>query len=331
MDPPEDRTERMGVRSIWQDEALDFTPWLAKNLDLLGEELGIKIELVRQEEPIGPFYLDILAREVNEGVDIAIENQLEWTDSGHLGQLLTYATGCDAHIAVWVAPEFRFEHARALHRLNAMTSGQFRFFGVRIEVSEKAGGSGFEATFRKVVWPGGRDYDIAQRPGTTMSPRARQFHEFFKPLVANLLGADRDFAEKAVYHFGHTGRYFPSRRNPGVGYAVSLEGKNDAWVTLHLGTEDKLRTKRVFDELKEEQESIESSIIACPNPEWHWRRHTPHTFSSVNVRQDGSIDDPQDEHDEIRAWMLDLLAKFKEVFEPRVAEILSEFARTNRQ
>ena len=38
----------------------------------------------------------------------------------HLGQLLTYAAGLDARIAVWVAPEFLYEHAEALHRLSAV-------------------------------------------------------------------------------------------------------------------------------------------------------------------------------------------------------------------
>ena len=53
----------------------------------------MELELVQQEKPVGPLYLDILAREANTEVMVAIENQLEWSDIGHLGQLLTYATG----------------------------------------------------------------------------------------------------------------------------------------------------------------------------------------------------------------------------------------------
>ena len=51
---------------------------------------------------------------IDSGEKVAIENQLEWTDTHHLGQLITYATGCEARIAVWVATEFRYEYAVAL-------------------------------------------------------------------------------------------------------------------------------------------------------------------------------------------------------------------------
>ena len=47
------------------------------------------------------------------------------------------------------------------------------------------------------------------------------------------------------------------------------------------------------------------------------------SFCSINIRTDGAIDDPPEKRDEIRAWMLDLLPKFKEVFDPRVEDILN--------
>ena len=72
-------------------KAYNFTPWLAKNLDLLGNEIGMKLELVQMEKAVGPMSLDILAKEVDTGDMVAIENQLEWTDTHHLGQLMTYS------------------------------------------------------------------------------------------------------------------------------------------------------------------------------------------------------------------------------------------------
>ena len=101
--------QRVEVRSMWPNEAFDFTPWLADHLDLLGAELGLALEEVGQEVAVGPYFLDILAKTPGEDGDVlvAIENQLEWSDLLHLGQLLTYATGRDARVAVWVAPEFR--------------------------------------------------------------------------------------------------------------------------------------------------------------------------------------------------------------------------------
>ena len=139
MTVPEDGIEQVDVRTMWKHEALDFTPWLADNLHLLGDVLEMKLESIRTEEPVGPYSLDILAKVADEEILVAIENQLEETDLHHLGQLLTYATGSGAQVAIWVAQEFGYEHAQALHRLNEWTNERIRFFGVKIEVISKAG------------------------------------------------------------------------------------------------------------------------------------------------------------------------------------------------
>ena len=80
--------EQVDVRRVWKHEAHHFTRWLADNLHLLGDELGLDLERVQREAPVGPFSLDILARETGRDVYVAIENQLEWTDMSHLGQRL---------------------------------------------------------------------------------------------------------------------------------------------------------------------------------------------------------------------------------------------------
>ena len=320
MSTPQEGIEQLEVRTKWQHEAHDFTPWLALNLDVLGNELGMKLELVQQEKPVGPLSLDILAREVETGAMVAIENQLEWTDTLHLGQLLTYATGCNAHIAIWVATEFRYEYAEALHRLNEWTNEGIRFYAVKVELMGNSGDSGPVPRFSKVVYPGGWDKDVTLPPVPPMPPHVQKHHDFYRPLIDELIRAD--FADKTVYQYGHTGRFFPSRISDGVGYAVSLEGRNDAWVTLHIQTESNELTKRIFDALQNCREDIESRIDAGPSLEWHWRRYDRYTFSSINIRSDGSIDDPPEEMEQTRAWMLDLLPQFKEVFDPSVADIV---------
>ena len=110
------------VRNKWPREDLDFTRWLAEHLDVLSGAVGMKLELIQKEKQVGPFYCDILARDVDSDVKVAIENQLESANHSHLGQLLTYAAGLEAQIAVWVAPEILYEHAAALHWLNTWTS-----------------------------------------------------------------------------------------------------------------------------------------------------------------------------------------------------------------
>ncbi len=315
----EDESEQLAVRDRWEHEALNFTPWLAENLQVLGDSLGLKLEWLQSEVPIGPYFLDILARETREDVKVAIENQLEETNLHHLGQLLTYATGCGAHIAIWVAPEFGYEHAQALHLLNEWTNERIRFYGVKVEVIKKAGALFPEPRFREVVYPGGWNKALTL-PSGEMSLTKRQHHEFFQPIVSKLL-AD-GFADSAHLNFWYADRIFPSRIHKKIGYAVSLD-KGKAWVTLHIRLEDKLRTKQVFDKLEEHREHIQESVEPGPGTDWRWNRHDRHLFSSVNIRREGSIDDPPAKLDETRAWMLDLLPKLKEVFDPHLEEILA--------
>ena len=321
MTTPKEGADSLDVRSRWQNEAWQFTPWLARNLGMLSAALEVELQLIQMEKPVGPFFCDILAEEVDTGEKVAIENQLEWTDHTHLTQLLTYAAGLDARIAVWVAPEFRYEHAEALHWLNKWTHDGLRFYGVKVMLQKTDNGPP-EPRLLPVVSPSLWNKGITQPPGATISPRSQQFHAFFQPLIAELCGAG--FADKANNHFDSSGRRFPSGRNTGIWYAVSLTGKGYAWVTLHIGTEEDDLTKRIFDELERDKEAIEASMALGPVQKWCWHRHPNYLFSSINVRRDGSIDGPPEQLNEIRAWMLDLLPKFKEVFDPRVADILKE-------
>ena len=151
---PEGRIERLDIREIWESEATDFTPWLAENLDILGEELGLDLELVETEKAMGSFYLDILAKDRSDGTRVAIENQLEWTDHSHLGQLLTYAAKCDARAAIWIASEFRYEHRETIDLLNQWTGNKIQFYGVEVKVI-KIGDSPPAPDFRAVAVPDG--------------------------------------------------------------------------------------------------------------------------------------------------------------------------------
>ena len=51
------------LRDIWSSEASDFTPWLAReeNLSILGEVLGVELEIEAQERAVDPFRADILS------------------------------------------------------------------------------------------------------------------------------------------------------------------------------------------------------------------------------------------------------------------------------
>ncbi len=136
MTPNLGRLETVALRDIWPHEAGDFTPWLAQDLNfaLLGDTLGLELVLEAQEQAVGPFKADILAKDVSTDHWVLIENQLERTDHAHLGQVLTYAAGLDAVTIVWVAEHFTEEHRAALDWLNKITEEQFQFFGLEVEL-----------------------------------------------------------------------------------------------------------------------------------------------------------------------------------------------------
>ena len=140
-----------------------------------------------------------------------------------------------------------------------------------------------------------------------------------------LRGVDLTFADVPRQRFDYRDRLFTSRIDPGVGYAASF-WRDSAWVSLHIETDDKDLSERLFDALETDRHKIESSIDAVLHSEWDWRRHNGNRFCTINIRKDGSINDPPDQLEETTAWMLDLLPKFKEVFEPRVQELLEQLS-----
>lgn len=125
-------------RAAWAHEAHAFTPWLADNLDRLAEAIGIPLELTGREVGVGRYSADILATCPQDGSIVLIENQLEWSDHTHLGQILTYLAGLEAQVVVWLAPQFREEHLSALRWLNQHTDERFSFFAVRLRVVQIA-------------------------------------------------------------------------------------------------------------------------------------------------------------------------------------------------
>lgn len=128
--------ERVELRDVWEREDHDFTPWLAEdeNIGLLGNTIGLNLEVEAQEKNVGPFRADILCKDLDTEEWVLIENQLEKTDHTHLGQLMTYAAGLQAVTIVWVAAKFSEEHRAALDWLNSITDKRFKFFGIEVEL-----------------------------------------------------------------------------------------------------------------------------------------------------------------------------------------------------
>ena len=94
------KLEKISPKKQWAHEAHDFTPWLAENIQELGDVIGYDLELVDREVPVGPYFADILAKDMNSDTKVVIENQLEKTNHDHLGKCLTYTSVLDAKVVV---------------------------------------------------------------------------------------------------------------------------------------------------------------------------------------------------------------------------------------
>lgn len=62
------------------------------------------------------------------GTTVIIENQLESSNHDHLGKIITYASGLDAKVIVWIVTRAREEHRSAIEWLNNNTSKEIDFF-----------------------------------------------------------------------------------------------------------------------------------------------------------------------------------------------------------
>ena len=134
--PTLSRLHQVAIRDVWPTEPQDFTPWLAspENLPLLGEAVGLRLELHSTEQPVGDFRADIVCKTIPGGDLVLIENQFSQTDHTHLGQILTYVAGLEAVTIVWIAERIREEHRAAVDWLNEKTPDDINFFALEIEL-----------------------------------------------------------------------------------------------------------------------------------------------------------------------------------------------------
>ena len=318
------RIRQLDARKMWPNEAHDFTPWLSRpeNLQLLGDTLGIELEFVKREASVGPYSLDILARERgSRGRYVAIENQLEFTDHTHLGQLITYAAGYQAEVLVWVAPEFSNQHRDAISWLNQWTHREVECFGVEVRVlsiDDSIPAPEFLPVAVPRNWAAGNPR--LRFPSRPTLLDAERYREFFQQLLDDLRGVGFTDETEAV---PDADQRFPSGLRDYISYYAGFD-KDGAWVYLWFvgGRGKRDFANKVYDSLAsaEDWESIEGSFTG----EWLWDRQSVWWYFSISLRKDASINDPPQKLDQIRAWMLEALPKFREVFNPRLEKILSE-------
>ncbi|WP_199907444.1 DUF4268 domain-containing protein [Nocardioides terrigena] len=176
------------ARDVWPHEALDFTPWLLDNVDVLSDLLGMDLVLEVAEHPVGGFSLDLKGYDEATGETVIVENQLEVSDHTHLGQIITYAAGTDPTTIVWVTTGFRPEHRAAIDWLNQRTDENTRVFGVVIHVV-RIGTSEPAPNFELVAQPNDWEKQVKKAnsaPSANANAKAALYFDFWDQVLTRV-------------------------------------------------------------------------------------------------------------------------------------------------
>jgi hypothetical protein len=307
------RIEKIDLRSYWKREASDFTPWLAQeeNIQLLGETIGIDLEVQSQEESVGPFSADILCKDTFNDHYVLIENQLERTDHTHLGQLMTYAAGLEAVTIIWIAQKFTDEHRAALDWLNRITDDTFNFFGIEIELV-RIGDSVPAPIFNLVSKPNNWSKQIKQSAGHNITDTKLLQMEYFQALKVYLEERKSSFKiqKPAPQHWtnisiGKSNLYLSATVN-------SRDKSINIWFNIQTAnakeTFDKLYEIAFQDSLK----AISSNLV--------WDRLENRKMSGVTLKTSGDFTDRTDWNNQFE-WFKVNIERFIAFFKPIITKL----------
>lgn len=98
------KLQELDIRKVWAHEQYHFSKWLAEeeNIQELGDTLNLSLTDVETEKFVGKYRCDIICKDEITGKSVLIENQLEPTNHEHLGKIITYASGLDAAVVIWI-------------------------------------------------------------------------------------------------------------------------------------------------------------------------------------------------------------------------------------
>jgi len=314
------RLQRTDPRDVWTSEPYHFTPWLRENVALLGEAVGLEIDAeVRQEVPVGLFSADLLGTDLGTSATVLIENQLEQTDHDHLGKLITYASGLDARVLIWVSTRVREEHRQALIWLNESTREEISFFGVEVEllvVDASLPAPHFSVVVEPNEWQ-----KQAASSSSAPTERGERYRAFWRRALEELLRRDPGATTAS-----------PDRVPPNNWYGISIgrSGFQDnfvfGWesgegshvrVELYIDVGDQIQNKAIFDLLLEDRKEIEAEL----GEPLKWTRRDDIRASRIYVSRPGSIDLPDEELDEVLDWGAERMLRLRRVFGPRVRAV----------
>lgn len=317
---PLGRLAKVDIREIWKNEAVDFTPWLAQpdNIKLLGDTIGMELEVEAVEKDVGHFFADLLCKDTSSDRYVVVENQIEKTDHDHLGKTITYAAGLQATAMVWIAKHFTEEHRAALDWLNEITGAEVAFFGLEVE-AWKIGDSPAAPKFNIVCRP--NDFTASTPPQGILSETRQAQLDFWL--------AFKEFMGES----SHIKCAKPSPNNwlnhPIGGSGIQMDSILSTWdsVTGKAGGElrvelyiDDGHPKETFAALQARRATIEAELRKEIPEDLTWYSKETVRACKLYVSRPSAVLD-REQWPEFREWLKSRLEAFDRVFRPIIASL----------
>lgn len=293
------------VRELWKHEQYDFSEWLAKpeNIEYLNAALGLSLVDVDKEVFVGSYRCDIVAKDETSGIKVIIENQLEASNHDHLGKIITYASGLNASVIVWIVKEAREEHRSAIEWLNNNTNQGISFFLIELH-AYRIGDSLPAPMFEIVEQP--NDFIKATKASssdgenTARGANRLEFWTAFNEVVTEK-GKPFNLRKPTTDHW-----YDVALGTSEAHIAINLVNK-ESKIVLEIYISD---SKELFDKLMENKEQIETSL----GMKFDWDRLDGKKASRIKYAIPGLDFDDHSNYPQLMSEIIDKVIRMREVF-----------------
>ncbi len=301
--------QQITLRDVWENEAKDFTPWLAENIELLNEATGLSLEVLDTESPVGNFAVDILAQDANTEQKAIIENQLEDTNHDHLGKLLTYAAGKEAKCMIWIVKTAREEHRAAIEYLNNNTVDGIGFFLIEIQLWS-IDGSSPAVKFNIVEQPNDWTKAAKTLPNSGGGIATQIKYSYWSDFNDYVTNNRPDFLKKYNLHKPSSDHWYTFALGTSQAHMNMLINTKANKIAIEVLISD---NKELFDHCFANKEAIETQV----GFELDWRRLDGKKSSRILLERDADVS-KEDARPEQFDWLIDKLVLMKRAFAPYV-------------
>ena len=299
------KLEEVDIRELWKHEQYDFSEWLSKkeNIENLNDILGLTLVDISKETYVGAYRCDLFAKDETTGIKVIIENQLEMSSHDHLGKIITYASGLDAKVVVWIVKEAREEHRSAIEWLNNNTNSNINFFLIEIH-AYKIGNSDNAPMFQVIEQPNdfiknNKSINSSDTMNKSQSQRVEFWNQFNNVLVER--GKPFNVRKATTDHW----------------YNVAI-GTSDAHIDITLVNKDSVigvelyitDNKDLFDKLYQKKDEIESDL----GFKLDWRRLNNSKASRIVTFIKGLNFDNHSNYNELMNKTIDLAVLMRDTF-----------------